>query len=317
MPILCNYYVTYRCNARCAFCNIWQDEKYRQVPDPAAETVERNLAGLRKVGVKFVDFTGGEPLLYREIARVLRAAKNQRLVTSITTNGILYPAQREELKGLVDLLHFSLDAAGRERHDARRGVPCFDRVMESLELVQHDRIKADILFTVTTDNFQEIPAVATLAKEHRMVFILNPVFSYFGNPGLSALALEAMRKEAQKPYVYVNKGFLRLLEEGGNQVGSPRCKAVTSTLVISPDNHLLIPCFHHARERIKIQDSLPQALAGEQIQNMKQQQGRFPFCQGCTINCYFEPSFVYGVDAYFWANISSKLKYFYYKYIRR
>ena len=23
-PILCNYYVTYRCNAKCGFCDIWE-----------------------------------------------------------------------------------------------------------------------------------------------------------------------------------------------------------------------------------------------------------------------------------------------------
>ncbi len=62
-PRLCNYYVTLRCNAKCTFCNIWQEEnKTRQ--EHSLEDVKNNLIALKKLGVKAIDFTGGEPLLY-------------------------------------------------------------------------------------------------------------------------------------------------------------------------------------------------------------------------------------------------------------
>ena len=42
-PILCNYYLTYRCNARCGFCDIWEK------PSPYAnlDTVKKNLLDLK------------------------------------------------------------------------------------------------------------------------------------------------------------------------------------------------------------------------------------------------------------------------------
>jgi MoaA/NifB/PqqE/SkfB family radical SAM enzyme len=60
-PVLCNYYLTYRCNAACSFCDIWE----KPSPYVTLEQVEANLQALRRLGVQVVDFTGGEPLLHR------------------------------------------------------------------------------------------------------------------------------------------------------------------------------------------------------------------------------------------------------------
>ena len=37
-PVLCNYYVTYRCNAKCGFCDIWEQPS----PMIAIEDARRN-----------------------------------------------------------------------------------------------------------------------------------------------------------------------------------------------------------------------------------------------------------------------------------
>ncbi|MCU0353574.1 MAG: radical SAM protein, partial [Cytophagales bacterium] len=60
-PVLCNYYLTYRCNATCGFCDIWE----RPSPYATPENVLKNLTDLKRLGVKVIDFTGGEPLLHR------------------------------------------------------------------------------------------------------------------------------------------------------------------------------------------------------------------------------------------------------------
>ncbi|MGE5805730.1 MAG: hypothetical protein ACM34M_08070, partial [Ignavibacteria bacterium] len=55
----------------------------------------------------------------------------------------------------------------------------------------------------------------------------------------------------------------------------------------------------------------------EKINYFKKMEGRFDFCKGCTINCYFEPSFAFPTSLYaFWA-LSSKFKYGYHKLIKQ
>ena len=43
-PVLCNYYVTYRCNAKCAFCDIWE----KPSPYITLADVEANLRDLKR-----------------------------------------------------------------------------------------------------------------------------------------------------------------------------------------------------------------------------------------------------------------------------
>ena len=91
-PVLCNYYLTYRCNATCGFCDIWE----RPSPYVTLENFRQNVSDLKALGVKVIDFTGGEPLLHRELDQLLREAKSQGLITTVTTNGLLYPQTRRE-----------------------------------------------------------------------------------------------------------------------------------------------------------------------------------------------------------------------------
>ncbi len=73
-PLVANYYLTYRCNARCHFCNIWALEPGKEAD---FETIKRNLEDLRRLGTKYVDFTGGEPLLRHDVGEIYTEAKRQ------------------------------------------------------------------------------------------------------------------------------------------------------------------------------------------------------------------------------------------------
>ena len=106
-PVLCNYYLTYRCNAACTFCDIWE----KPSPYVTRESFLQNLQALRRLGVKIIDFTGGEPLLHRDLPFFLQTAQEMGFITTITTNTLLYPKRAHDLRGKVDMLHFSLDAA--------------------------------------------------------------------------------------------------------------------------------------------------------------------------------------------------------------
>ena len=81
-PVLCNYYLTYRCNAKCSFCDIWE----KPSPYVTLENVEQNLKDLKRLGVKVIDFTGGEPLLHRQLPEILDLAKSLGFITTVTTN---------------------------------------------------------------------------------------------------------------------------------------------------------------------------------------------------------------------------------------
>lgn len=308
-PVLCNYYVTYRCNARCGFCDIWE----RPSPYVTLEQAEKNMQGLKRLGVKIIDFTGGEPLLHRQIDELLRLAKKMGFITTLTTNTLLYPKWAHRLKGLVDMLHFSLDSPHKEAHDASRGVACFDFVEESIRLARELGEKPDILFTVMEGNVQEIEEVYTrFCRPDSLVLILNPIFEYNSVDtagGLSEDALKALKAWGKYPGIYLNKGFIGLREDGGNQVSKPVCKAGSTTVVISPDDKLVLPCYHLGLKEFPLEGRLYELYQSAEVQALVKLEGRLPACQGCVINCYMQPTFATHLSKYFWQSLPSTLKY--------
>lgn len=308
-PVLCNYYVTYRCNASCGFCDIWE----KPSPYISLSDVIINLKNLKELGVKVIDFTGGEPLLHREIDSLLQAAKDMGFITTLTTNGLLYPKWGERLQGLVDMLHFSLDSSTKEKHDSHRGVACYDAVMASIELANTLGEKPDILFTVTPDNLDEIQTVREkITKPNELMLILNPVFDYGGlkvDEGFSRKQLLELKQWSRRSMVYLNDAFIQLRLDGGNHIDDPVCKAASSTIVISPFNELVLPCYHLGKSSIPLNGDLAEQYRSENVQRLIAMEGRYKECEGCTINCYMQPSFAVEINKYFWKALPSTFKY--------
>ncbi|MCP4724556.1 MAG: radical SAM protein [bacterium] len=307
--ILCNYYVTYRCNAGCEFCDFRHHDKFKNSPHASLADVLDNLAQLKKIGIRIIDFTGGEPLLNPDLPEMLAAAKSIGMMTSVTTNCMLYPKKAGELKGKIDLLHFSLDSIIPEEHNRIREADCYNHVMYSIEKALSLGENPDILFTVTEHNYQEIEELYAFTKKLKLILILNPVFSHHRNEIIPEDALTTIEELSRLPYIYLSRGFIRIRRQGGNNIDDPVCKAVSSVIVISPDNNLMLPCYHRAETAIPINGDLRTALASDKYMHYLENEGRFGFCKGCTINCYFEPSFALSLNKFMFDGIPGKIKY--------
>ena len=157
-----------------------------------------------------------------------------------------------------------------------------------------------------------------IAAGRDLVLIVNPVFSYFGNPGLSEKALDFIEEYVEgKLDIYMNNGFIKLRRDGGNDINNPSCKAVSRVVVISPYNEIILPCYHFGNKTIKIDRPIKEIRETEEYFYYKNNEGRFEFCKGCTVNCYFEPSFAFPVNYYSIASLGSKFKYGYNKLVKQ
>lgn len=318
MLLLCNYYLTYRCNAFCEFCHFGEHDNFKNTPYAKLTDFKNNVEQLSALGVKFIDLTGGEPLLHKDIHLMAEFARSFKMQTSITTNCLLYPKFAEKLAGKINLLHFSLDSPDEEEHNRSRRINCFKSVLDSIAIAKSLGEFPDILFTVTNETYTKLPAMHELASKYGLVLLVNPVFSYFGNPGLSSEAISYIEEYIEgKIDIYLNKGFLKLRRDGGNDINNPKCKAVSRVIVISPYNEIILPCYHFGTELILINKPIKEIRESEKINYFKSMEGRFEFCKGCTINCYFEPSFAFPTNLYAIASLSSKFKYGYQKLIKQ
>ena len=318
MLLLCNYYLTYRCNAYCEFCHFGIHDDFKDTPYATLKDFKSNVQQVAELGVKFIDLTGGEPLLHKEIHLMAEFAKEMKMQTSITTNTLLYPKFADRLAGKINLLHFSLDSPDEQEHNRIRKVDCFKSIFKSIDIAKSHGEFPDILFTVTNETYKKLPRMHELAEKHDLVLLVNPVFSYFGNPGLSAEAVDYIDEYCDgKINIYLNKGFMKLRRDGGNDINDPSCKAVSRVIVISPYNEIILPCYHFTNDKIQIDKPLSEIRKSEKIKYFIENEGRFDFCSGCTVNCYFEPSFAFPTNLYAIASLTSKFKYGYNKLVKQ
>jgi len=311
-PILLHYYITNRCNARCAFCGIWREQPKA---DAALADVAVNLIQARAAGCRFVDFTGGEPLLHPELPEFLRQAKKAGLATSVTTNCLLFEERVKELAGLIDLPHFSIDADEARLHDKIRGCESYGKVIRSIDAAIASRIYPDLLFTYTEENIDAVEGVWKLAREKRLILILDPVFAQWGPDKIPVDVHRKAMDFAKRRGVYLNRAHLLLRGKGGNRTRDPICRAASSTIVITPDNKLTLPCYHHRCASVSINGNLTEALKSDERIDALNKEGRYAFCEGCHINCYFDPTYQMISGRYLWESMRSKAKYALTKYL--
>lgn len=299
MPISASYYVTTICNAKCGFCDIWEGKpssKPRLVPLDKAEKI---IEGLKKIGVKYIDFTGGEPLLCKNLPELLKIAKGKGIRTGLCSNGFLYPARSDELKGLVDSQGFSLDSADRDRHNSSRRIQAYDRIIESIEIAKRNKVFVNINFSVGNENLHEIEPMCKLAKDLQVVVHVMPMFSYFGNAALAKELTRELKALFYKPYMSVNLASLKFNVKGGNDIKRPKCKAITANIAVSPDGRFYLPCYHAAIDKPLIEDDIVAQWRSPYMTEQIEKVGKYDFCQGCSIWCYITPSFLYTLDSYF------------------
>ena len=87
--------LTPRCNLRCMYCHAEGEES------PSSEMSAGQIAEVIRVAGKFdirsVKFTGGEPLLRKDLAEILQSIPNG-MESSMTTNGTLLGDMAEDLR---------------------------------------------------------------------------------------------------------------------------------------------------------------------------------------------------------------------------
>ncbi|HEV8436752.1 MAG TPA: GTP 3',8-cyclase MoaA [Methylomirabilota bacterium] len=132
--------VTDRCNLRCAYC--MPEEEYVWLPREdilSFEEIVHLVDVFADVGVDKVRLTGGEPLLRKDLDRLVgMMAANPRLRDlAITTNGVLLAEQADALQAAgLHRVTVSLDTLRPERFRALTRRDAHARVLEGIEAVR-------------------------------------------------------------------------------------------------------------------------------------------------------------------------------------
>jgi len=158
--------ITQRCNLKCVHCYAHsQDVRYAN--ELTTEQGKAVLDDLAQFGVPVVLFSGGEPLVRKDLPELADYAVNKGMRAVISTNGTLIsPATARTLKDIgLSYVGISLDGM-QDINDRFRGVKgAFKSALEGIRNCQAAGIKVGLRFTINKFNVGEIPSIFELIEE--------------------------------------------------------------------------------------------------------------------------------------------------------
>jgi 12,18-didecarboxysiroheme deacetylase len=190
--------VTQRCNLRCVHCYAHsKDMEYEN--ELSTEEGMALIDDLADFGCPVILFSGGEPLMRKDLPELVGYARSKGIRAVISTNGTLITEEMaKKLKDIgLSYVGISLDGM-KETNDMFRGQEgSFEKALQGLHNCQKEGIKVGLRFTINRHNVHDIPAIFDLMEKENIprICFYHLVYSGRGSEMVNEdLSLEESRK---------------------------------------------------------------------------------------------------------------------------
>ncbi|MDX2496691.1 MAG: 12,18-didecarboxysiroheme deacetylase [Desulfobacterales bacterium] len=158
--------ITRRCNLKCVHCYAHA----KNIPfDNELSTTEGKILidDLAEFGVPVILFSGGEPLVRKDLPELADYAVKKGMRAVISTNGTLITPQTARTLKDIGLSYVGISLDGMEEiNDRFRGVKgAFKSALEGIENCKKAGIKVGLRFTINKSNAGQIPEIFKLLEE--------------------------------------------------------------------------------------------------------------------------------------------------------
>ncbi len=242
------------CQLRCKHCLVNAGIK---PPKPmTTEEIEKLVDDAVALGVKRIYFTGGEPLLRRDLFTLVEyVAARAQLV--ILTSGVLVSeekAARLKAAGNGNLLvQVSLEGPDAETNDAIRGKGSFERAVRGIKRLVAADLPPIVTTTLTNLNYHRAPdttrfLVSLGVQDHHVLWLhgrgrmRDNLDDLLLSGTRVAEAMQELRQTAHQAGIIVdNAESLRVRIQSGRGRKNDLCNACFGMLSVNADGHVY-PC---------------------------------------------------------------------------
>ena len=158
--------ITQQCNLKCVHCYA-HAKLTEQSGELTTEQGKGIIDDLAEFGSPVILFSGGEPLMRKDLPELAEYAVSKGMRAVISTNGTLITPEVARILKEIGLSYVGISLDGMEEiHDRFRGQKgAFREAMEGIRNCQAAGIKVGLRFTVNKTNVVDVPAVFDLLEE--------------------------------------------------------------------------------------------------------------------------------------------------------
>ncbi|MCL5989108.1 MAG: PTO1314 family radical SAM protein [Candidatus Thermoplasmatota archaeon] len=286
-PLIAGHKLLYRCNLECKMCPFWRrkDEQLLTVEEEV-----KMMESMKRAGVSFLGFEGGEPLLRNDVQDIL-AESHKRFHTSMVTNGWLLKNKLKSIEDYLDYMFVSIDGIG-SLHDKMRGVSgSFDKAIEGVKAAR-GHISLSLSSTITEENYFQAKDLVLLAEKLGVGINFQIAYNYSTaekeSPGMDKLkeAVQTLALMKEKGYKIVNsKEYFQAVTNSWFNGNGWKCKPWL-TMNVDPLGNLVMPCYvlneYNGSSKVWDVDIV-------KVWNNYNWE-EYESCNKCALSCYLEPS---------------------------
>ena len=302
------------CNCRCVMCDIW---KTRSGKAFQTRDLEPQLASIRRLGVRWIVFSGGEPLLNAELPLLCAMLRKEKIRLTLLTTGLLLEKKADEVAATFDDVIVSLDGPPAVHNAIRRVEGAYAMLQAGVRALRKRR--GDLRITARTvvqkanrGHLRETLRAARELELNAISFLAADLTSTaFNRPlpwpivrqeevGLSLAELGQLEKEIESLIQERGPGqscsfiaetpekLRRIARHFRVQLGletgeSPMCNAPWVSAVIETDGAVR-PCFFHRPFGNLHEESLQTIINGKAARDFRAGLDipNNPICQRCV-----------------------------------
>lgn len=158
--------LTHRCNYKCIYCHREGEYSSEDKLDVNDYRIIAKVASI--LGIRYVKFTGGEPLLRDDIGSILKVFHNtlKGAELSIVTNGFFICDKIGDLKNYVKRINVNLPSLNEIIYEKITGIRGLQKVLKGIKCALNNNINnIKINVVVIKLNYTEIPKIIDYAQE--------------------------------------------------------------------------------------------------------------------------------------------------------
>lgn len=175
--------VTNRCNFRCVHCAF--DSGRTKMKELSLKKIKEILEDTKKLGGERIDITGGEPLVRKDITKIIKIGKRLGYKIELVTNGSLLNKKKlSHLKKLkLDSLAISLDGSDYEIYSRIRKVKknIYEKVLRNIKEALKQGFVVKINTVAFNSNLKDIPKITEFCIENKVkehgIYYFTPIGS--------------------------------------------------------------------------------------------------------------------------------------------
>jgi radical SAM protein with 4Fe4S-binding SPASM domain len=188
---------TNRCNLSCLHC--YSKSTLDEVDTLTTEQIKKTIIEMKNNGIKFIIFSGGEPLTRKDIFEIADFCRENGVITYLSSNGLYFTTKNvHKIVNTFNYIGISIDG-DEKTHDYFRGLKgAFKETLKAVRLASSTGAKVGIRFTMTRDTIDSLEYIFKLVEENNIpkIYISHLVYSGRGLDNLKMDLTKEQRREA-------------------------------------------------------------------------------------------------------------------------